>query len=200
MKNSPLITIAALLIAVASIVLHFVDLSSKKGSAEGSAIELPTNIEGGIVYLDIDSVLMNYKMYEDIMAELETKLSTKGAELQSKQRVFERNVADFQNKASKGLITRSEAAQMEQNLQIEQQSLMQEQQQAQYDLAEQEQVANRKVLNAIMEYLKGIEDESGYQFVLGNSFGGNIFYANSDLNITDSVIEGLNIAYAAEQE
>jgi outer membrane protein len=138
-------------------------------------------------------------MYTDITEELKQKLNTKDAELQSKQRKFEKSVTEYQNKASKGLITRTEAAQTEQNLQVEQQKLMQLQQQMQYELAEEEQVAQRKVLNSIMEYLKSLESEKDYQFVLGNTFGGNVLYANDNLNITEEVVEGLNKAYKASK-
>lgn len=202
MKKSSLIINVVLIIAVAALyVLHFTGTGTSKTSQSDGGTEISAEIpEGGIVYLNIDSVLNNYDMYADISAELEAKLKTKDAELKSKQRTFEKSVADFQNKISKGLVTRTEAATIEQNLQVEQQTLLQLQQQMQYELAEEEQVSQRKVLNAIMEYLKTLEGEQQYQFVLGNSFGGNILYANSDLNITNAVIEGLNAEYQAIKE
>lgn len=202
MKKSSLIINIVLAIGLAVLyVLHFTNSSSTAKSESNGDLNVSSEmVAGEIVYLDIDSVLRNYDMYADVMTDLEAKLKTKDAELQSKQRTFERNVADYQNKASKGLVTRSEAAQIEQNLQIEQQTLMQLQQQGQYELAEEEQVANRKVLNSIMEYLKSVENEQNYQFVLGNSFGGNILYANSNLNITNAVIKGLNEHYQASKE
>lgn len=202
MKKSSLIINVVLIIAVAALyVLHFTGTGTSKTSQSDGGTEISTEIpEGGIVYLNIDSVLNNYDMYADISAELEAKLKTKDAELKSKQRTFEKSVADFQNKISKGLVTRTEAATIEQNLQVEQQTLLQLQQQMQYELAEEEQVSQRKVLNAIMEYLKTLEGTQQYQFVLGNSFGGNILYANSDLNITNAVIEGLNAEYQTIKE
>lgn len=200
MKKTSLILNIVLIVAVAALyVLHFTGNTNSK-PAKGDASEIAASPLGGIVYLDIDSVLNNYDMYADISAELEAKLKTKDAELKSKQRTFERSVTDFQNKISKGLVTRTEAAEIEQNLQVEQQSLMQLQQQMQYELAEEEQVSQRRVLNSIMEYLKTLENESDYQFVLGNSFGGNILYANSDLNITKAVTAGLNEEYQATKE
>lgn len=202
MKKSSLIINAILFIAIAILyVLHFTAIKSKTTSTplNDSTLSSTTPI-GGIVYINIDSVLNNYDMYDDISAELQTKIKTKDAELQSKQRKFEQAVNDYQNKSSKGLITRSEAATMEQNLQAEQQKLMQLQQQMQYELAEEEQVSQRKMLNSIMDYLKSIESEQAYKFVLGTSFGGNVLYANDNLNITNSVITGLNIQYQESKE
>ena len=130
MKKLPLIINAILIIAVAILyVLHFFPKkSSTPFLAEGSTV----SASDGIVYINIDSVLTNYKMHSDIMAELQDKLSTKEAELQSKQRRFEKGVSDYQNKINKGLVTRTEAAEIEKDLQTEQQTLMQLQQKMQY--------------------------------------------------------------------
>ena len=69
-------------------------------------------------------------------------------------------------------------------------------------LAEKEQVAQRKVLNSIMEYLKSLEEtgETNYQFVLGTNFGGNVLYAHDNMDITHSVIQGLNEVYAKTKD
>ncbi|QQS51975.1 MAG: OmpH family outer membrane protein [Bacteroidota bacterium] len=202
MKKAPIILNVVLILSVA--VLYFLHFSTGKSQNHKIALSDSTmaasNGSGGIVYINIDSVLANYNMYKDVMADLQNTLSTKDAELQTKQRKFEASVNDYQNKANKGLVTRSEAASIEQNLQAEQQSLMQLQQTMQYELAEKEQVAQRKVLNSIMEYLKSLESEQHFQFVLGTTFGGNVLYANDQLNITEAVITGLNAEYAATLE
>ncbi len=139
-------------------------------------------------------------MNDDLRAELQEKLKTSEAQIASKERRFKKRVQDFQNKVSKGLVTRAEAAQLEQNLGVEQQQLMQLQNQLQMQLAEEDQVASRKVLNSIMEYLESLQSESQFEYVLGTSFGGNVLYANDQLNITEKVIEGLNTNYATSKE
>ncbi len=202
MKKTSLIFNIVLAVAVAVLyILHFTSASSTKAPiSKHSSSDTLSQTQGGIVYINIDSVLANYEMYKDIMADLDSKLKTKDAELKSKQRSFEKSVADYQNKVSKGLVTRTEAAQIEQGLQGEQQSLVQLQQQMQYELAEEEQVAQRKVLNSIMEYLESLESDQQYQFVLGTTFGGNILYANDNLNITEDVIKGINVDYSSSEK
>ncbi len=202
MKKTSLIFNIVLAVAVAVLyILHFTSASSTKAPiSKHSSTDTLSQTQGGIVYINIDSVLANYEMYKDIMADLDSKLKTKDAELKSKQRSFEKSVADYQNKVSKGLVTRTEAAQIEQGLQGEQQSLVQLQQQMQYELAEEEQVAQRKVLNSIMEYLESLESDQQYQFVLGTTFGGNILYANDNLNITEDVIKGINVDYSSSEK
>jgi outer membrane protein len=95
------------------------------------------------------------------------------------------------------LVTRSEIADLQQQFSIKEQELYQLQQQLQYQLSEEGQVAQRKVINAIMEYLRSLENAKDYQFVLGATFGGNILYANEQLNVTKEVTKGLNSQYRA---
>jgi outer membrane protein len=200
MKKSSLIINVILAVAVVALyILHFTS-GNATGISSSEATSSSEIDKGGIVYINIDSVLTNYAMYEEIIEELQSKLSVREAELQSKERKLQQNFADYQNKAQKGLITRSEAAQIEQNLQVEQQQLMQLQQQMQFEMAEEEQVSQRKVLNSIMEYLSSLEAEKNYEFVLGTTFGGNVLYANDNLNITEEVIEGLNKEHTKTSE
>jgi outer membrane protein len=200
MKKLSLILNAAL--AVAVIVLYILFFTSKSGKSEAGnkSGSIDAQASGGIVFIDIDSVYSKYTMYKDVVGELEQKMNTAQTQFQSKQQSFQKNLDDYKYKTDRGLVTRTEAAQIEQNLQQEQQQLVGLQNDLQNKLAEEQQVAQRKVMNSIMEYLKTMENGGKYQFVLGNAFGGNIMYANEGLNITQQVIEGLNAEYAKKSE
>jgi outer membrane protein len=200
MKNISLILNGVLLAAVVALyVLFFIDKKDDVTEETGTKIDLP-EVQGGIVYVDIDSVINRYDMYFDIQEELQKKLKTSEAQFNSKQNALRKEFEDFQYKVERGLLTRSEAEQLQQQLARKEQELYQLQQQLQYQLAEEEQVAQRKVINAIMVYLEGMEEAKDYQFILGATFGGNILYANDQLNVTKKVIEGLNTTYRAENE
>ncbi len=195
MKKLPLIL--NIVLAIAVIVLYVLYFTSpNKEFKHSSAIDTTkTDVSKGIVYINIDSVYSNYQMYKDVVGDLENKYNVSDAQLKAKQTAFEKNVNDYKYKLERGLITRTEAAQIEQGLAQQQQQLMGLQQQLEGQLAEEQQVAQRKVLNSIMEYLAGLEGEKSYQFVLGTSFGGNVLYANDNFDITKSVTEGLNESY-----
>lgn len=202
MKKTSLILNVVLILAVAVLyILHFAcpkTCATSSGKADSTITS--TSVSGDIVYINIDSVYSNYDMYKDVIEELQVKLNTSEAEIQTKQRNFQKKVQDFQYKLEKQLMTRAEAEALQQTLAQEEQSLMALSQQMQYKLAEEEQVAQRKVLNSIMEYLKKIENEQPYKFVMGTSFGGNILYANDELDISKSLITGLNEAYSKIKE
>jgi len=197
MKKLSLILNVVLIFAVIGIyILHFTGNSCPKEQKINADSTVMKSIPAeGIVFINIDTVYANYDMYADIVGSLQDKLKTSEAQLVSKQRAFEKNVKDFQNKVNKGLVTRSEAANIEQSLQQEQQSLLMLQNELQYKLSEEEQVATRKVLNSIIEYLEVLKEEQPFQYVLSKSFGGQVLYASDNYDITQRVIKGLNENY-----
>jgi outer membrane protein len=194
MKRFSLILNIVLAVAVALLfILHFTSAGKKNVSGMG----LPAGLDDGssIYYVQIDSVLNHFDMATDLTDELQKKYNASEAEFQDKQKAYQNDVNDYQYKAQRGLITRSEAQNIEQQLYTKQQNLVQLQQQLSTELNERQTVMNRQVINAIMEYLKKNSSELKYKYVLGTSFGGNILYANDSLDITQNIITGLNTEY-----
>ena len=70
---------------------------------------------------------------------------------------------EYQEKSQKGLLLRSEAAKIEQQLGADQQNLMRLSESMQGQLAEESQVVNRKLLNNIVDYLKEYNKNGKYQ-------------------------------------
>jgi len=89
---------------------------------------------------------------------------------------------------------------MEQQLMVAQQELLQYRDQLTMQLSEEEQVRNRRLINKIMEYLGDYNKEFNYQFIFSNSFGDNVLFANNKLDITESVLEGLNEQFEQEKD
>jgi outer membrane protein len=199
MKNISLILNAVLLAAV--IVLYIFAFPWKKtAKPSDSAADVPAIpvAEGGIVYVNIDTVLSKYNMYTDITNDLQSKLQVSEGQLAAKEKMLRKEMEDFQYKIDRGLITRAEAATVQQELVKKEQDFYQLQNNLQMQLTEEQGVAQRKVINSLMEYLKSLEnsDQYHYQYILGTTFGGNILYANENLNISDIVVKGLNTEYA----
>ena len=161
---------------------------------------IPSVPEGSIVYVELDSLTANYLLTKDLSAELEAKVQKLDAELANKQRTFQNNVADFQNKVNKQLETRAKLAEIEQQLNAEAQNLNQLSDDYRMEIAEEQAVMQRKILQAIMDYLKEYNKEKGYQLILGNAFDAKILYVNPALDITASVLDGINAKYKAEQK
>ena len=201
MKNLSLILNAVLIVAVGVLFyLHFsTSGSAKPGPSSSTAGRSIIQPDVPIVFVNIDTLLNNYEYFKDMQDNLADRQSELEAELNNRSQQYEASAMDFQNKVQKGLVTRREAAELEQQLLQEQQNLLQLRDQLTMQLAEEEQVSNRKLINAIMEYLQVYNADQNYQFIFSNSFGDNVLFANDQLDITYSVLPGLNEQYRAEK-
>ena len=161
---------------------------------------IPSIVDGSIVYVELDSLTQHYQMTIDLTTELEEKMKKLDADLTNRQKKFQASINDFQNKAQKGLETRAKLAEMEQQLGIENDNLMRLSEQYRMEIAEEQAVMQRKIVQAIMDYLKEYNKEKGYKYILGNAFDAKILYADPSLDITASVLQGINAKYKAEQK
>ncbi|MFC2112456.1 OmpH family outer membrane protein [Bacteroidota bacterium] len=201
MKNLSLVLNAVLIVAVG--VLFYLHFSSDTSSniRQPSAANVGVAASGmTIVYINIDSLLNNYTYFADMQNEFADKQSEMEAELNLRSRQYEASAIDAQNKVQKGLVTRREAAELEQQLMMEQQSLLQLRDDLTMQLSEEEAVRNRRLINKIMEYLEEYNKDYNYQFIFSNSFGDNVLFANDQLDITESVLQGLNESYQQEKD
>jgi outer membrane protein len=201
MKRLPLILNIVLALAVVALyVLYFTGIGSPKKKSTFEGLPAGSGNGGSIFYVQIDTVLSHFNMATDLSGELQTKFNASEAEFQAKQKAYQNDVNDYQYKAQRGLVTRSEAQTTEQELYAKQQNLAKLQQDLTQELQEKQTVMNRQVINAIMEYLKKNSAQLNYKYVLGTSFGGNILYANDSLDITRNIIQGLNQNYKETKE
>ncbi|MDR1172465.1 MAG: OmpH family outer membrane protein [Bacteroidales bacterium] len=196
---------AALLAAV--VVLFILFFKGNKGGSSARHIDETDTVgitsvnavaDGTIVYINTDSLFQNYQMAIDLSEELAEKTKKLDAELSNRQKKFQANVTDFQNKAQKGLETRAKLAEMEQQLAVDRDNLLQLNDTYRMQIAEEQAVMQRKVLQALMDYLKEYNHDKGYQFIMGRAFGDNLLFASPGLDVTMSVLEGINARYKVE--
>ena len=196
MKNLSIILNGILLVAV--LVLYVLFFTSKKeepGMAETSS-PISANIEpGSIAFVEFDSILANYNMFLDLQEVLIEKQRKSEAELNSKSSSWEKSAGEYQNQMSKGLITRTQAAEVEAQLYQDQQNILKLRDDMSMELAEEKQVMDRKVMYAILEYLEEYNKDKSFQYVISKSFGGPLLFAESGLDITSEVLVGLNNEY-----
>jgi len=187
-----------IVLGIAVLALYILFFTTRKSGSDNSEglFSFPEDIDDSrIVYVQIDSVISNYEMAIDMADDLDQSLQTSETRFQSQQQTYQREVNDYQDKYNRGLLTRTEATNIEQQLYVKQQELLQLQQELSDELAEKQAVMNNQLVDAIMQFLNNNRDRYNYTYVLGTSFGGNILYANDSLDITADVIEGLNAEY-----
>jgi outer membrane protein len=199
MKNLSVILFSVLFVAL-GLLYFFHFRGNVKNKKTGDQVEQSQSDASGIAYVNVDSLIYKFDMFFDRRDELMGKQQKAEAELNSKAGQYEKNARDYQEKVSKGLVTRATAAEMEQSLLQQQQELVNLRDNLQSNLLEEEQVMNRQILEYITSFLEENKSEYNYQYILGKSFGGQVLYGDSTLDITQKVLDAINKKYQAENK
>ena len=196
MKIANIVTNVVLGVAVIVLfVFHFSGDKSEKGGEQASAAMLANPGEISIAYFNMDSVMSQWDLYDDYQQDLEQKQTELEADFAGRTETFYQSVQDAQYKIQKGLVTRTEAEQLQQQLAAEEQNLQVLQNQYMTQLQEEGMVKNRQMLDKIETYVAELSETQGYSYVYSYSFGGNLIYGAKSLDITAAVVEGLNANY-----
>ena len=195
MKKVNLTLNIVLLLAVAVLyVLHFTgNKTDNTVSSEDSRI---TAGSGDIVYINLDTLVNQYDMYNDLRTELESKVSAIDNDLNKKGRALGNDVKSFEDKMQKGLLTYSQAESMRNDLMTRDQELRNLSQQKQMELANEESVMYNRVMDAIKTYVDNYNKEKQYSLILTTTAATNsVINGEQGRNITNEIINGLNQEY-----
>ncbi|WP_138993051.1 OmpH family outer membrane protein [Larkinella sp. C7] len=195
MKNASLVLNAVLAVAVA--VLYYLHFSDKNTTEPVSASTTKSAPVRKTVYVNVDSLLTNYEYFKDTRKVLESKRFQLDNELNNKGRSLQNEVAFFQQRAQ--TMTMEQGRATEAALQKKQQDLVAYRDRVVQQLAEEEQKKNEELYNQIHDYLKKVNKQNQYDFVMGYSRGGGILFADTTLDATKSIIGGLNKEYQQKQ-
>jgi len=199
MKKASLVINIVLAIAIVILyVLHFMGKpnhtlgeSSTGEKTDGVAL----SEDYMVTWVNIDSLLNNYDMYFDLQKELEVKGRKMESDMNTRTRAFEKSMIDFQDKAQKGLITRSQAQTMQEELAQKEQELYRFRDELRMQFAEEEQVKLRQIQQNITDFLVDYNKDKGFHVILSSTFGGPVLYGHPSIEITDEVLKGLNEKY-----
>lgn len=193
------ILIAASVLLVALTACNNADKKSDNQEAGSSDENVRRETSSQVAFIRIDSLMANYNMYKDLSAEFETKAKQVEADLSSRGRTLEKNFTDAQTKVEKGLVTRAEAAQLQEKLQRDEQSFYAHRDQKSQELSEENSVMTNKIFYSIEEYVKEFNSDYRYGMILTTSGGTPVLHADPALDITSLVLKGLNEKYAREK-
>ena len=180
--------------AVAALVLTLTTPKNTHKPAEaGESIQA---VAGDIVYVRLDTLMMQYDMYSDLQSSFEAKAQNVDNDLNKKARKLESDIKNFENQINKGLLTRSAAEQQNNSLQQRQANLQTEAAQKQQELAEESQVLLNQVMYAIKTYLEEYNKEHNFAAILTTTDASNVVIVGAPaLDITNEIVEGLNAEY-----
>lgn len=170
----------------------------KKGTAssEGEASsELAQSGDIKVAFVYTDSVINKFDFFKKKSAEITEKGKKFEGDLQSRAKGFEQEVANFEQTASTMTMNQARAKQedlvkKEQNLMTYRNNLMQE-------LSTDESALYSEVYDQVQKFMKDYAKTNNIDVVLSYTRGGAVWYASEAIDVTASVIDGLNKQYNA---
>ena len=163
--------VVVLLYFILQVVTRMIKAVISSGSKEMAEID-----DISIAYFQHGFGHGQWDLYYEYQQELEKKQTEKEAEFAGKTETFYQSVQDAQYKIQRGLVTRSEAEQLQQQLATDEQTLMALQNQYAAELQEEGMVKNRQMLDMIERYVAELSETNGFSYVYSYQFGGNLIY------------------------
>jgi outer membrane protein len=184
----------SIVVLLLSVIAWGCDKSASTSTASGK------QVAGRIVYVNTDTLLNQYDYYKDVVKSSENKRFRLETDIANKAKNFQNKVAFFQQKVQQGGMTQEQGQTAQAQLQQEEQSIMAFRDKAAQDLAKEDAKKTEDILNNIQAYLKEFNAGDKFDMVIGYSKGGGVLYAKEDLDITKSVLEGLNKKYGEDKK
>ena len=150
-----------------------------------------------IAYVDIDTLLVNYKLWIELNEEMIRKEENIRATLNEKAKSLQADYEEFERKLNNNAFATRERAESEQNRILKKSKELEElQERLGNELAIESNKNNILFRDSINAYINAYNKEKGYNVILSR-IGDNILYIDSEMNITYDIIEGLNARYEA---
>lgn len=193
MKNTSLVLIVVLFIAVGGLyILHF---SEKKsiGSVKNGAIEDGVSSGFKIAFIKIDSLVINYDFAQEMHDGFTKQQDAFTKEYGEKRSRFEAQAATFQEKVQRGgFLTQERAMQERDRLMSEEQQITKLDQELSTKLNQIQVDNNKQLLDSVMNYLKIFNKDKKYKYIFNAA---EVLIGDESHNITKEILVGLNARY-----
>lgn len=147
-----------------------------------------------IAYVNVEDVLKEYEGAKKAEEEMKAQSDQISSQLDQMAMAFQQKVQAYQE-TSKSL-SESVRREQEQGLMQEQQQIQQRQQMAQQQVQSEGQKKVDMINDEIETFLTDYAKSKGFSIILGTTEQTKtVMYADESLDITDAVIDALNVAY-----
>jgi outer membrane protein len=197
MKNTLLAFNIVLLILIG--LLFYLHFSSRK-KTEVKAASSNTSAASGafkIAYFEMDSVENNYEYLKDIRNELKGKEQQLTVQLNQMKNRYMDKVNKFQQEAQ--TMTQEKQGAIQQDLMQEQKMIQNKEQAVGHELQDASFNKMREVNKTIEDFLKEYNKDKGYSYILAYQ-PGTIYYKDTNFDITEDVLKGLNANYKQKKK
>ena len=181
-------------LSLATVLLYGCDKAGTSTTGETALKEVKQG-DLNVAFVYTDSVINKYDYFKKKSEELTEKGKKFEGDLQGRASGFQQEVQTFQQTGGNMTVNQQRAkqeelAKKEQNLMTYRDNLMQE-------LSADESALYSEVYDKVQNYLKVYAESNDIDVILSYTRGGAIWYANEAIDLTSSVIEGINKEYTA---
>ncbi len=194
--------LSAAVLAGLSLTLVSCNNTSSQNAADNAQTDEVAAAAGSIVYFNLDTILRDYDMANELRSVVETKVNSINQEVTRRRNKLEKDINAFSDKLNKGLLTQSVAQTQNQKLIEQQQSFENYAAQKQQEILEEQQVMMNQLADAINNYIQEFNAEKKYAMIIatqGDILAAPVVAGDPELDITDTLLEGLNAAYVQEK-
>ncbi len=194
MKNTSLVLIIVLFVAVAG--LYIMQLSGNKSNGSGKTGSNDVSESSGlkIAFIKVDSLVVNYDFAQEMHDGFTKQQESYTREYSEKRSRFESQAAAFQEKVQRGgFLTQERAMQERDRLVGEEQQIGKLDQELSAKLAQIQSDNNKQLLDSVMNYLKVFNKDKEYSYIFNAA---EVLIGDETHNITKEVLVGLNARYS----
>lgn len=146
-----------------------------------------------IAYVDALKLVSNYDGMKVAKAELESKFMTYQKNIDTLKIELGSKNSEYALKRAK--LSAGERKLFEEVIAAKEQQLLNYQQMIQEKVQQENLELTQKALDKINIHIKQYGEKHGYELIIAATQYGNIVYGTPDIDITDEIIEGLNVEY-----
>ena len=150
-----------------------------------------------LVYVDVNKLLDGYKRTKVVRAEFEKKAKVLKSNVDSLITDWQKELKLYEKERSK--FSKKELQLKQELLSNKQEQINNYQQAIQKQIQSEDQKATQTVVNDINDYVKEFGKKKGYKIIFGASGAGNIMYADKTADLTQEVLDGLNIEFEGKK-
>lgn len=147
-----------------------------------------------IAYIEVDSIMSQYKFCKDYTKILEKKSQNIQNTVNAKGRSLQAAATKFQQDIQNNKYTQQQAEAVQAGLQKQDADLRALQQRLGTEFQTETEKFNKALRDSIQHFLTAYNKDKKYSIILSKA-GDNILYADKAYDITNEVISGLNKAY-----
>ena len=184
---------SAAVVALMSLVVASCNKQAQKVE-EKSASTNAANAGMKIAYIEVDSIMSQYKFCKEYSLILEKKSQNIQNTVNAKGRSLQAAAAKFQQDIQNNKYTQQQAEAVQAGLQKQNADLQALQQRLGAEFQAETEKFNKALRDSIQHYLAVYNKDKKFSLILSKA-GDNILYADKTYDITNEVIAGLNKAY-----